>query len=241
MRAVLLSLAAAVVGGVLAQETTDALKKRQAEWRDQVGRETQTLREQYAQMLARTEQELVGKRQYAAAKKVRDERVAVMRSLGKSMEPGGGGASGDTSADEKSVGSGVMLLAAKARPEGGVKLEKGSGEDHQAPAVLVGWTAPGAKARWTLPEGLPGGGYEVEVTYASAQDAGGTIEMAEEFHRMRRDVKAGAGWDDFRSEVLGTLRLLTNSRVLELSAAAVKGSELFRLRSVRLIPVATKP
>ena len=241
MRTALLSLAAAVVGGVPAQEATDALKKRQAEWREQVARETQTLREQYAQMLARTEQELVAKRQYAAAKKVRSERAAVMRSLGKSIESSGGGAKDNTSADEKSVGSGVVLSAAKARPEGGVKLAQASGEDSLAPAVLVGWTAPGAKARWTLPEGLAGGGYDVEVTYATAPDAGGTIEMAEEFHRLRRDVKAGAGWDDFRTEVLGTLRLLTNSRVLELSAAAVKGSELFRLRSVRLIPVAGKP
>jgi hypothetical protein len=164
-----------------------------------------------------------------------------MRSLGKSIESGSSGSGDDTPAEEKSVGSGVVLSAAKARPEGGVKLEKGSGDAGDSAAVLIGWNAAGAKARWTLPEGLPGGGYEVELTYASAPDAGGTIEMAEEFHRLRRDVKAGAGWDDFRTEVLGTLRLLTNSRVLELSAAAVKGSEVFRLRSVRLIPVATKP
>ncbi|RFC50251.1 MAG: hypothetical protein DVB22_002188 [Verrucomicrobia bacterium] len=41
--------------------------------------------------------------------------------------------------------------------------------------------------------------------------------------------------------MVGTLRLLADSPVLELSMAAVKGGELFRLRSLRLIPVGTVP
>ena len=50
-------------------------------------------------------------------------------------------------------------------------------------------------------------------------------------------MKPTAGWEDFQTQVVGTLRVLANSRLLELSAATVKAPGLFQLKSVRLLPV----
>ena len=49
-------------------------------------------------------------------------------------------------------------------------------------------------------------------------------------------MKPSVSWDDYKTEVIGTLRLMANSRLLELTAAAVKGQGLLQLKSIRLLP-----
>ena len=227
---------AVATGGclVVGQEAgVSPMKVRLLEWRDAVEKETRGLREQYAQVLAKAEKELAAKRAYGAAAKVRAERG----SLGVAMGGGAGEGKKRPSADA-SAGSGVTLLAEQAEAVGGVVLSKREGDGK---GILSGWVAPGSKVRWKLPAGMSGGGYEVELTFSGVEGSGGRIEVKEGYYWLGADVGAGSGWDELRTEVVGTLRVLADSPVLELSMAALKGGELFRLRSLRLIPVGTVP
>ena len=104
-----------------------------------------------------------------------------------------------------------------------------------AAGILKTWTATGA-ASWLLPPGLKAGGYEVELTWSCAAGAGGDIIFKEDRYSMKRAVKPSASWDDYKTEVVGTLRLLANSKLLDLTAATVKGSGLLQLKSIRLLP-----
>ena len=227
---------AVATGGclVVGQEAgVSPMKVRLVEWREAVEKETRGLREQYAQVLAKVEKDLAAKRAYGAAAKVRSERG----SLGVAMGGGGGEGKGRPVADA-SAGSGVTLLAEQAEAVGGVVLSKREGDGK---GILSGWVAPGSKVRWKLPAGMSGGGYEVEMTFSGVEGSGGRIEVKEGYYRLGADVGGGNGWDKLRTEVVGTLRVLADSPVLELSMAALKGGELFRLRSLRLIPVGTVP
>jgi hypothetical protein len=127
----------------------------------------------------------------------------------------------------------VVLEVASAVLSNGVVYDATQG-------VLRGWTAAGAAARWLLPPGLKAGGYEVELTWSCAPDAGGEMIVKEDFYTMRRAVKPSTGWEAYQTEIIGTLRVLANSRLLELSAAAVKGSGLLQLKSIRLLPAASR-
>lgn len=223
----LLALPAAAAGclALAADENSDRLLKLRSQWRGQVARDTHDLRAAYAQKLGELEKGLVTRRDYQTAAEVRALRLSVNDETAweKTL----------ATAPEKAVPDNpIVLELMAARLSGGPEVKDTDG------GILTGFKSAGAAARWRLPAGLPGGGYEVELTYAAPRDAGGEFVVKEDFYGLRRTVTPTAGWEDYQTKVVGTLRLLTNSRFLDLSAAMVRGAELFRLKSVRLIPVA---
>lgn len=233
-------LSAAVVTYVAAAPDSgnDPLRQRFAAWKDQLARDTAVLREQYLSLLQRTEKEFATGRQYRAAAAARREAETVAQSLGRSLSPSRPTANRPANAPDASFASGVTLTAAHAALSGGVMLE--SPVDGSSP-VLTNWTSTGSGARWSLPEGLAPGGYEVELTFSGDAESGGTLTVAEGYHQLRRTIEPGKGWQEFRTEVIGTLRLLGHATAIELSAAAIRSSGLFRLQSLRLIPVPPNP
>ena len=184
---------------------------------------TKSLRDSYARTLKAQEDGFVLKGDYAAAARARKERLKI---------------SGEGPAGEISYGSlpgpvekgqPVTLDPGGARLAGGVKYNTESG-------TLTGWAAEGASARWQLPSGVQNAGYFVELTYATAPDAGGTLVLKEDFYNLRRDTAPTGGWEDFQSKVVGTLQMSAGSQSLELSAGTVKGAGLMHLKGVRLLP-----
>lgn len=93
---------------------------------------------------------------------------------------------------------------------------------------------------WLLPPGLKAGGYDVELTYSCPPEGGGELMLKEDRYTLNRVLKGTSSWDLYQTEVIGTLRLIANSRLLELSAVAVKGTELLHLKSIRLLPAADR-
>jgi hypothetical protein len=136
-------------------------------------------------------------------------------------------------------GQPIVLEAAQAIVTGGVVYNSALG-------ALTGWNA-GTMVSWLLPPGLKGGGYEIELTWSCPQEnAGGQVLMLkEDRYSLRRAVGATSSWEIYQTSVIGTLRLIANSRMLELSVAAASGaavaangSDLLHLKSIRLLPVA---
>jgi hypothetical protein len=205
----------------------DPLVKARGVWRSQVEKETKSLREQYAENLAKLEKELAAAGDYVGATKARRERLRV---VGLSPNPE---KTAPVTPSEPAEGAAIELNPAGATLAGGVIFDNASG-------ALTGWKGEGASARWTLPPGLKLGGYEVELTWSCAPDAGGELLLKEERYSLRRGVKPTNGWEDFQTQIIGTLRIIANSRLLEISAAAVKAPELFHLKSIRLLPAAPR-
>jgi hypothetical protein len=234
----LLSAVAVTLVAAAPDSGADPLRQRFAAWKEQLSRDTAVLREQYLSLLQRTEKEFSAGRQYRAASAARKEAETVAQSLGRSLSPSRPPAKRPSNAPDASFASGVTLMAEHAELSGGVALEAPA--DGSYP-VLTNWTSTGSAARWTLPEGLAAGGYEVELTFAGDAESGGTLTIAEGFHQLRRTIEPGKGWQEFRTEVIGTLRLLGHATAIELSAAAIRSSGLFRLQSLRLIPVPAIP
>jgi hypothetical protein len=220
------------------ESESDPLRQRFAAWKEQLARDTATLREQYLALLLRTEKDFAAGKQYRSAAAARREAAVVAQSLGRPLAEPSSGAARLAPAADASVGSGVILLAENAALSDGVTLSRAA---DGSPPVLTNWIAEGASARWSLPQGLAAGGYEVELTFSGDKDAGGTLTMGEGFHKLRRTIRPGNGWQEFRTEIVGTLRLLSHAPAIELSAAAIRGSGLFQLRSLRLIPVPANP
>lgn len=210
-----------------ADAPVDPLLKLRGEWRSQVQKETKSLRDQYAARLQQLEKDLAAKGDYTGASKARKERLDIMAGLA----PAEVSAGNPPAAIES--GQPVTLSANSARLSGGVTYDSKQG-------ILTGWSAVGAAASWLLPPGLKGGGYEVELTWSCSPDAGGELLLKEDFYTLRRPVKASSSWDVYQTDIIGTLRLLTNSRLLELSAAVVKGTGLLQLKSIRLLPAASQ-
>jgi hypothetical protein len=207
-----------------ADSPADPLLKLRSEWRQQVEKETRELRKQYSARLEQLEKELAGRGEYAAATRARQER--------KLINPV---AAVETTAPTVPAvvpeGQPLVLEVSAATLSGGVVYDATLG-------VLRDWKAAGAAARWLLPPGLKTGGYEVELTWSCPPDAGGDLLLKEDFYTLHSAVKPSTGWDDFHTEIIGTLRLLASSRILELSSAAVKGAGLLHLKSIRLLPAA---
>jgi hypothetical protein len=225
-----LSGLAAVVALAGGDPQADQLSKLRTEWRSQVVKDTKGLREHYAQNLQKLEKELAAKGDYAGAAKVCEERRKVMCEMSKQESA----APSVPKAVEE--GQPVVLEAAQAIVSGGVAYNSTLG-------VLTGWNAAGAMVGWLLPPGLKAGGYEVEVTWSCPQEnTGGDLLFKEDRYSLRRAVKPTSSWDIYQTEVIGTLRLIANSRMLELSvvaangAAAVNNSDLLHLKSIRLLP-----
>ena len=234
----LLSAAAVTFVAAAPDAGNDPLRQRFAAWKEQLSRDTAMLREQYLSLLQRTETEFAAGRQYRAAAAARREAETVAQSLGHSLSPSPPKTNRPANAPDASVASGVTLTAEHAELSGGVTLEAQA--DGSSP-VLTNWTAAGSGARWSLPEGLAAGGYEVELTFSGDAESGGSLTIAEGFHQLRRTIEPGKGWQEFRTEIIGTLRLLGHATAIELSAAAIRSSGLFRLQSLRLIPVPANP
>lgn len=221
--AFLTGLAACLV--MAADTPSDPLKKLRHDWQQVVEKDTKTLRDQYAASLLTLERELAGKGDYAGAAKAKRERQKVQPSAD---EPE---VTAPTTPGAVEPGQPVSLEPGAATLAGGVTRNAESG-------ILSNWSGVGAAARWLLPPGLRPGGYEVELTWSCAPDSGGDLVVKEDRYSLRRTVKASSSWDVYQTEIIGTLRLIANSQLLELSAAAVKGSGLLQLKSIRLLPVA---
>ncbi len=204
-----------------ADSPVDALGKMRQEWRSQVEQDTKKAREDYVAKLEKLEKELADAGDYAGASKARRERQKLKGEAG-------GGSGKRTQPSAVTDGQPILLEVAAAKLTGGVVLDTAAG-------ILKSWTATGA-ASWLLPPGLKAGGYDVEVTWSCSPDAGGDMIFKEDRYSMKRTVKSSASWDDYKTEVVGTLRLLANSKLLDLTAAAVKGSGLMQLKSIRLLP-----
>lgn len=200
----------------------DVLVKMRQEWRAQVEKDTKKAREDYAGKLAKLEKELAEAGDYAGAGKARRERRRI------TGEDGGSGRGKPTPPPAVTDGQPIVLDMTAAKLSGGVVLDAAAG-------ILRSWDSTGAVA-WLLPPGLKAGGYEVELAWSCAPDAGGEVVIKEDRYSLRRTVKPSASWDDYKTEVVGTLRLLANSKLLELTAAAVKGGGLLQLKSIRLLP-----
>lgn len=224
------ALAGLAAGLVLAQDSAppssrDPLLKLRGEWRAQVNTDTAALRNQYANGLLTLEKELAAGGDYAGAARVRRERLRVRAEAGAPSRPARPADPGEATGDAP-----FELKPAAASLAGGVVLDA-------ALDALTGWSVAGATARWLLPAGLKGGGYEVELTWSCAPGAGGDFLLKEDKYTLRRTVKPTAGPDDWQTAVVGTLRLVAGSHSLEISAAEVKAPALFQLKTVRLLPV----
>jgi hypothetical protein len=209
-----------------ADAPSDPLSKLRSEWRTQVEKDTKLLRERYAQNLQKLEKEMAAGGDYAGAAKARAERRKVV-------------ACADVPETAPKVpsavpdGEPVILEAANAIVSGTVAYNAANG-------VLSGLRTAGAVVSWLLPPGLKAGGYEVELTYSCPPEGGGELMLKEDRYTLNRVLKGTSSWDLYQTEVIGTLRLIANSRLLELSAVAVKGTELLHLKSIRLLPAADR-
>ncbi|HWB05652.1 MAG TPA: hypothetical protein VG796_21715 [Verrucomicrobiales bacterium] len=224
---------AACVALAVDSPSADPLVRLRTEWRTQVEKETKTLRERYAQNLQKLEKELAAKGDYSGAAKARQERRKVLPG------PPAQEAKGPAEPGVVAEGQPILLEAAKAIITGGVTYNSAMG-------ALTGWNAAGAVVSWLLPPGMKAGGYEVELTWSCPQENAGTeFQLKEDRYNLRRILKPTSSWDLYQTEVIGTLRLIANSRVLEFStvavneaAAAVRDSDVLHLKSVRLLPAA---
>ncbi len=220
------ALAGLAAGFVLAADRpVDPLLQRRAEWRAQALQESKSLREQFAASLRALEKELVLSGDYSGAANAREERRQLLpeKTRAERTVPAPPG--------ELVPDAPIELTAKSAAAAGGVSLDPETG-------ALTGWKTAGAAVRWLLPAGITAGGYDVELTWSAPPAGGGEVLLKEDVHSLRRPVKPAGGAQDWQTAVIGTLRLVSASRMLELSAASVRGPELFRLKSVRLIPVA---
>jgi len=205
-----------------ADSPSDTLLKLRQDWRTQVERDTKKAREDYAVKLVKLEKELADGGDYAGAGKAYRERRRI------SGEADRRGAEDPAAPPAVTDGLPIILEASAARLRGGIVYDAAAG-------ILSRWSMTGAAA-WILPPGLKAGGYEVELTWSCAPEAGGDMVIKEDRYALHRAVKSSVSWDDYKTEVIGTLRLMANSRLLELTAAAVKGHGLLQLKSIRLLP-----
>lgn len=222
---VALACAVAACLSIAADTPQDPLKKMRGDWRALVEKDTRTLREQYAANLLTLERELAARGDYAGAARAKKERLKVHSA------PAAPEKTAPSEVASPEPGQPLVLEPATASLSGSVSHDKEAG-------VLTNWKEQGAAARWLLPSGLQPGGYEVELTWSCPPDSGGSFVLREDRYRLNRPVKPTSSWDVYQTEIIGTLRVIANSRLLELSAAAVKGSGLLQLKSIRLLPVA---
>jgi hypothetical protein len=190
-----------------------------------VVKDTKGLRDAYSLNLQKLEKELAAKGDYAGAARARQERRKV------TSRPDPVETTAPTVPSPVPDGQPVILQAANAILSGNVSYDAASG-------VLSGWAAAGTAVSWLLPPGLKAGGYEVELTYSCPLETGSEVLIKEDRYTLRRVLKPTSSWDLYQTEVIGTLRLIANSRLLELSAVALKSSDLLHLKSIRLLPAA---
>lgn len=187
------------------------------------------LYESYQKKLLELERSAAASRNYALSAKIKTERLNSAKDLGWPALESPASPSSETVTLEED-GS-FTLEVNRAELGGGVSFNAET-------AALIGWTSDKAFARWKLPSGLRTGGYEVELIYScGAADGGGRFILREDTFSLQREVRDSGSWQSFRPETCGTLHLKSASHQLVLSAAVVKGSGLFQLKQVKLMPV----
>ena len=120
----------------------------------------------------------------------------------------------------------VSLKMGDAKLEG-VKMDPTTG-------ALIDWVGAGSHASWTLP-GIPPGGYEVVLRYASSATQGGTLEVREAFYSLTADTKITLRGAEEHN--LGTLRVRSGGGPLTVTATNVSKGGLMELAAVELRPV----
>jgi hypothetical protein len=98
---------------------------------------------------------------------------------------------------------------------------------------LTQWERPGAFAEWSLP-GLPGGGYEVLITYQCNPIEGGTLLIAEKTFTLTGEMDTTLRGPEVKN--LGTLKITDGSGSLRLTARTIVKSNLMDLIAVELVP-----
>ncbi len=217
-------LAASALPGEPAAEPA-RLKELQQAYQAELAGQTAPVLQRYREDLLKLERLCVGKRDYAAATSVRDERQSIEKKLADLARR-----SPEQAAVRPYPGGPITLAAGEANTSGGVVFNKEK-------EALEGWKSKDASATWTLPFPLKAGGYEVVLEMACAPGSGGKITIKEDFHTLTRVVSPTKGWDDFASQTLGTLRIKANATGLHMAALTVEGDGLFLLRSVKLVPL----
>lgn len=216
-----LLLAAGSLLCVAAPDELETAKKAYESERDAALKDLRTF---YHSRLAPLEKQLAAQGKFSEAAKVQAERLSVAEKIGapEIYTPS------RTAEIDRSTGI-LTLTPDLATMEGGV-VKDDSG-------ALSGWTTDKAKARWALPAGIRSGAYRVRLNLSCAGDGGGKVVFREGKYTLQRDVTPPSSADVFAEQDFSPLRVRGNGTVeFEISALAVKGSGLFRLKSVLLLP-----
>lgn len=185
--------------------------------------------QRYHSELSKLENALVAARDYSAALHVQRERLRVAAKI-ESFNTTAGGSPPVTATPQASGSDNSQTLdLSAATTGGGVTFDASSN-------TLRGWTATGAFAEWALPASHPSGGYEVELTYATAGDEPGTFVLKEAFYTLTRKTTPTSAPTEFRTHKVATLRMKPGPGPFRISAEAVPATGLFSLKSVRLLP-----
>ncbi|MDB6071252.1 MAG: hypothetical protein JWL81_2423 [Verrucomicrobiales bacterium] len=201
----------------------ESLKKSHEE---EVSKTVLPLREGYRKALLALEAQLASKGDYAGAKAVQQERREMDRLTAH--------APASTAPAPPPDATGVVRLGAFAESGGGVVSESGS---------WTGWQAAGGFVRWVLPAGLRGGGYALELVYASPAAGELALTVREDFHTLNRQLKiiaadAPGGPGPEGRATLGTLRLRPGATLLEVKLPTATPLTGFKLIELKLIPEA---
>ncbi len=178
----------------------------------------------YAAQLGELERQLAAARDYLAAAKVRDERLALEQDL--------------TAFEQELPG-----LAARAAGRAALLPERIvfhprdaalSGLNLDKDGALTGWETPRCAATWKLPN-LPAGGYEVIVTYACQTGGGAAFEVRESFYVLHGRGPAPNPNPVARN--LGTLRIRDGNGTLTLALDGASPPVRLRVLALELSPV----
>lgn len=118
----------------------------------------------------------------------------------------------------------IPMELSAAELDGGTRLEGGE---------IVGWSRPGASAKWKLPA-LPAGGYEVIVRYRCGPVEGGQMEVKETRYSLTTEVQTTLRGPEEKN--IGTLKITDGSGPLVISARSVVKDNLMHLMAVHLTP-----
>jgi len=178
----------------------------------------------HAAGLRQLEKRLASTRDYAAAMKVRDERLALEQEI--------------TAFEQELPGLAIRATGQTALlPERIVFHPKDatlSGANLEKDGAITGWSSPqGCSATWKLP-GIPAGGYEVILKYSCAEGEGAAIEVRESFYVLHGKVTAPA--EKQTEKNLGTLRIRDGAGALTLAADGASPRAQLRVFALELAP-----
>lgn len=217
---------ALLAGTGMAPAQAPALAELKKGYEEELGRTVAPLREGYRKALLALEQQLAAKGDYAGARRVQEERREMDRLTGRN-------ASQPAHSHIGALGPDGLGLGLNGEAAGGLQIKDGG---------WTGWTTASASVRWTLPAGLRGGGYAVEMEYGTSGTGTLPVKICEEFHSLTRVAKIEAGTGDAPRKLrLGTLRVRPGATKLELKLTAPATAPGFVLMGLRLIPEDSVP